>query len=96
MISARYHKSPDVVLREDDEIGALLFHLDTVEVVGLNPVGLLVWQLMDGQHTLEDVVVEVKRRFAQVPDDIGTELATFVGDLAGRSFLNGAPAGDGS
>ena len=39
-----YHCNPDVVLREEDESGALLFNPDTNQVKVVNATGLFIWK----------------------------------------------------
>ena len=51
--------NPLVVLREEFDNWAVLFNPDTADAMGINPVGVVVWKLMDGQHTLHDLVAGI-------------------------------------
>ena len=79
--------NPVVVLREEFDDWAVLFNPDTANAVGINPVGVAVWKLMDGQRTLEDLVDEIKDQFADVPDEAIEDLTDFVENLAENGFV---------
>ena len=79
--------NPVAVLREEFDDWAVLFNPDTADAVGINPVGVAVWKLMDGQHTLEGIVAEARDRFADVPDGAAGDVTAFVDDLAERGFV---------
>ena len=79
--------NPIVVLREEFDDWAVLFHPDTAEAVGTNPVGVAVWKQMDGKKSLEDIVLEIKNSFEESPDAVGTEIAAFVDKLAENGFV---------
>ena len=78
--------NPVVSLREDFDEWAVLFNPDTADVVGINPVGVAVWNLLDGEHSLEDILLEVKDRFVNVSDSAVEEIAGFVKDLVEQGF----------
>ena len=79
--------NPTVVLREEFDDWAILFNPDTADAVGTNPVGVAVWKLMDGRHSLAEIVAEIKDQFADVPAAAATEVTAFVKDLAERGFV---------
>jgi SynChlorMet cassette protein ScmD len=85
--------SPVAVLREGFGDWAVLFSLETAEVLGINPVGVLVWKLMDGRQTVEGIALEVEEHFSEVPHTIHMELTTFIDDLAERGFVEYELAG---
>ena len=76
-----------VVLREEFDDWAVLFNPDTANAVGINPVGVSVWKLMDGNRTLENLVDEIKDQFSDVPDTAVDDLTTFVENLAENGFV---------
>jgi hypothetical protein len=55
--------------------------------VGVNPVGVMVWKLMDGQHDIDGILAEIEERFADVPEAAGEEVTAFINDLAERGFV---------
>lgn len=79
--------NPVVSLREDFDEWAVLFNPDTADVVGINPVGVVVWNLMDGEHSLEDILLEVKDRFTDVSATADSEVTDFVRNLAEQGFV---------
>ena len=79
--------NPVVVLREEFDDWAVLFNPDTANAVGINPVGVAVWKLMDGKRSLKELVDEIKDRFADVPDAAIDDLTAFVNKLAESGFV---------
>jgi hypothetical protein len=68
-LNKRYLRNPDVVLREEDEDGGLLFNPDTNQVKVVNPTGLFIWQHCDGQHDFEQIVAAVVEAYEDASDD---------------------------
>lgn len=79
--------NPVVVLREEFDDWAVLFNPDTADAVGVNPVGVAVWKLMDGNYDLDEILAQVKDQFKNVPDTATEEVTAFVDDLAERGFV---------
>lgn len=88
IVSPKYFSNPDVVLREEDPDGGLLFNPDTNQVKVLNHTGLFVWKLCDGKHDLEAIVSKVQKEFESVPQDLaGDQIKTFVNELIESGFI---------
>ena len=79
--------NPIVMLREEFDDWAVLYHPDTAEVVGINPVGAAVWKRMDGKSSLEQIVAEIGTSFEDTPETAREEIARFVDRLAERGFV---------
>ena len=79
--------NPVVVLREEFDDWAVLFNPDTAGAVGINPVGVAVWKLMDGERNLKEIVVHVKDQFDDVSKTVYEELTDFVENLAESGFV---------
>ncbi len=79
--------NPVCVLREEFDDWAVLFNPDTADAVGINPVGVAVWKLMDGQRDLDEILAQVRNQFADVPEAADEEVSEFVEDLAERGFV---------
>ena len=67
-----------------EEIGkeAVLYSSNQKSIHVLNPTARLIWNLCDGEHTLEDIEMEIRRSFAvseefDVMGDIRRTLAVF-------------------
>lgn len=78
---------PVVVLREEFDDWALLFNPDTRDTVGIDPVGVQIWKLMDGTHDVSMVVAEIRERFSDVPETVADDVQAFIDDLVERGFL---------
>lgn len=78
---------PDAVLREEFDDWAVLFHPLTGEAVGVGPVGVAIWKLLDGQRTLAEVAAEIQAQCEDAPDTVLEDSVAFVGDLERRLFV---------
>jgi SynChlorMet cassette protein ScmD len=88
--------NPVVVLREEFDDWAILFHPDTADAVGTNPVGVAVWKRMDGKRTLAEIVSEIQDQFEGAPDSVFQEIDTFVAALAKGGFVGLELDGNGA
>lgn len=84
---ARIVVNPLVVLREEFDDWAILFHPETAEAVGINPVGVAIWKLLDGKRDMSKVAEEIRNRFDSVPDCVEQEVEGFVKCLIERGFV---------
>lgn len=73
--------NPTVVLREEFDDSAVLFDPDTGEGYGLNPVGIFVWKLLDGEHTVEQIKNQVSGGFRNIEEQAGEQIEGFLEDL---------------
>ena len=78
---------PEVVLREEFDDWAVLFHPDTAAAVGINPTGVAIWKLLDGTHEVEDIVQELNTQFSNVPDAAPQEIMEFIQTLTDDGFI---------
>ena len=83
--------NPDVVLREEDEDGALLFNPDTNQVKVINNTGLFIWKLCDGSCSLAELVTHLKEAFDEVPADlVEKDVQDFIADMTESGFIGKA------
>ena len=86
--SSRYMKNPDVVVREEDEDGALIFNPDTDQIRVLNPTGFFIYQLCDGSNDLNGMILAVKNTFKDVPDDqVSGQVEEYIDDMLSSGFI---------
>ena len=86
--SLRYTRNPDVVLREEDPDGALLFNPDTNQIRVLNNTGLFVWKLCDGSQDLPGFVAAMQESFDQVPEDqVTAQVTEYVDEMVAAGFI---------
>ncbi len=55
--------NPVAVLREEFDDWAVLFNPDTADAVGVNPVGVAIWKLMDGRRSVDEIAARVAEQF---------------------------------
>ena len=79
--------NPVVVLREEFDDWAVLFNPDTAAAVGINPVGVAVWKLLDGKRSLDDIVSEIGRQYDDVPGAAREDLEKFIDDLVQGGYV---------
>ena len=79
--------NPVVVLRKEFDDWAVLFNPDTAEAVGINPVGVAIWELLAEDSSMDGIVENIKKNFADVPGIAQEEIQTFINDLSERGFI---------
>ena len=79
--------NPIVVLRKEFDDWAVLFNPDTAEAVGVNPVGVAIWELLNGENSLESIADRISQDFSEVPGSAAQEIQTFIEDLTERGFV---------
>lgn len=79
--------NPVVVLREEFDDWAVLFNPDTADALGINPVGVALWRLMNGQNSVDQMVAALRSEYAGVPDSAADDVSAFVQNLTERGFV---------
>ena len=77
---------PVVVLREEFDDWAVIYNPDTAAATGINPAGVAIFKLLDGKHTLGQVVEAVRSEFSGVPENVAEEVRAFVEGLVARGY----------
>jgi hypothetical protein len=84
----RYLCNPDVVLREEDEDGGLLFNPDTSQVKVVNTTGLFIWKQFGTAAQLETVAEALLKNFEEVPiQEFRQDLNEFLEDMIQSGFI---------
>jgi SynChlorMet cassette protein ScmD len=84
--------NPSAVLREESDDWAVLFDPDSGKGFAVDPVGVFIWKRLDGHHSLEDIMVELRQKFVEVPETVQEDCMEFLDDLVKRGFAsNGFP-----
>ena len=78
--------NPYVVLREEFDDWAVLFNPDNVTGFGLNPTGVHVWKLLDGEHTLAALLEELRDHADALTEDASGHIMAFVDALVARGL----------
>jgi hypothetical protein len=85
---SRYLCNPDVVLREEDEDGGLLFNPDTNQIRVLNHTGLFIWKLCDGNHKLEGILAALRDAYNEIPEEqVDQQVKDFVDEMVANGFI---------
>lgn len=67
-----------VVFREEFDDWALLFDVDTGKGFGINPVSAFIWGCLDGQHSVKDIVLELRKEYDDLPEDVEDHTREFI------------------
>jgi len=85
---SRYLRNPDVVLREEDEDGGLLFNPDTNQIRVLNHTGLFIWKLCDGDHDLANILEALKEEYEGIPEEqVDHQVKDFMDEMVANGFI---------
>ena len=84
----RFLANPDVVLREEDPDGGLLFNPDTNDVKVINETGIVIWKNCQTARTLKEIIDELKEHFEQIPaDEVARDTREFLDQLVRSGFI---------
>jgi SynChlorMet cassette protein ScmD len=75
-----------IVFREEFDDWAVLFDPDTGDSFGMSPVSAFIWKHLDGKHTLDDILAEMRKCCKDVPDEAGEHMKTFVEELISKGY----------
>lgn len=67
--------------------GAVLLHLDTGDYHSLNSLGSLIWCLVDGGTTLEQLVAAVRAEIENPPPRLEADVRQFLAALRERGLI---------
>jgi hypothetical protein len=83
-----YICNPDVVLREEDEDGGLLFNPDTNQLKIINPTGLFIWKQFSIANNLNGVIQSIEDNFEEVPAvEVHQDVEEFLADMVQNGFI---------
>ncbi len=86
--AVQYACNPDVVLREEDEDGGLLFNPDTSQVKIVNTTGLYVWKQLASGMELTAITSGLLAAFADAPaDQAGADVREFIAAMREAGFV---------
>ncbi len=87
--------NPYVILREEFDDWAVLFDPDTGHGFGLNPTGVQVWKLLDGEHSVDALFEKIKDNACNRPGEAREHIREFIDALVaeGLSGFSGTESG---
>jgi len=65
----------------------LLVNPDTAGAMAVNHTGALVWRLVDGRRTTDEIVAAVRSRFPDAPDSVADDVLEILAKLTGEGFI---------
>lgn len=80
-------QNPQVVLREEFDNWAILFNPGTADAVGINPMGVAIWKLIDGRRGIEDIAAKIRDEFSEVPPNAVEEISVYIDQLYKKEFV---------
>ena len=78
--------NPLIVLREEFDDWAILFDPDSGKGYGINPVSVFIWKLLDGKHTVQNIMTELLENCEDAPDDAAERVQAFIDDLVEHGY----------
>ncbi len=70
---------------------AVLLSMDTKVLRGLNPVGSRIWELIDGQRSLEEITGVIVQEFEVAPGVAMQDVQAFIQSLLDRGLVTRLP-----
>jgi hypothetical protein len=70
---------------------AVILSMDTKVLRGLNPVGSRIWELIDGQRSLEEITETIVLEFDVTPADAAQDVRAFIQELLDGGLVTQVP-----
>ena len=70
---------------------AVILSLETKVLRGLNPVGSRVWELIDGQRSVEEIITAIVQEFDVTPQAAAEDVRRFVQELLDKGLVTSVP-----
>lgn len=85
----KVRKNPNVVARElAEREGGVLLHLETGAYHGMNPVALVIWELVDGERTVADLIEATRARVDNPPPQLDQDVIAFLKSAVERDLVH--------
>ena len=65
----------------------MILHLDTGAYHGVNEVGLLIWELLETEQTMQELVAAVRDRVDEPPPQLEDDVASFLAEVQERDLI---------
>ena len=81
-------RNPDVILRDEDEDGGLLFNPDTNQILVLNPTATCIWKACESSCNLASIMQAVLDEFDEVPEETAVpDINKFIDSMIKGGFI---------
>ena len=84
---AKIRRNPQVTIRELEEGEAVLLHLESGAYHGLNPVGVVIWELLENEQTVAELAEGVRSRTEDPPETLEDDINSFLESARERDLL---------
>lgn len=79
--------NPNVVFRDTTDNWALLFDPSSGQVVSINPVGVAIWALLDGSHSMDEIIRIVSNSFVGESPTLAEDIQSFITGLIEKGLI---------
>ena len=88
-VESALRKNPKVVYRDlRGAVGGVVLHLGSGQYHSLNGVAAAMWDMIDGEHSVEDIAEEIHRRYPGAPSDLLEIVRGFCEGLRDRDLIS--------
>ena len=88
-LEARPRRHPDSAFRPIADEGGLVVLPGRAEVKVLNPVGIRIFGMLDGSHSVEEIAGVIAEEYDVAEAEAQADVSAFVGELAAHGMLAG-------
>ncbi len=71
-------KNSNIIIKKEKDNWALLFNIDNGETFCINPIGVFIWNHLDGQHSVEHICEKIMNQFKNVPENAQYYIEQFI------------------
>lgn len=86
-LALRPLRHPYSSFRQIGDEGGLVVLPGKAEVKVLNPVGVKIFSLLDGKHTLQEIAASVVGEFEVTPEEAMSDVRRFLAELSENGML---------
>jgi hypothetical protein len=79
--------NPEAVQEVGTDGWTLLVNPDTAGAMAVNQTGALIWKLVNGRRTAEEIIAAVRNRFPDAPDTVAEDVRALLTKLAEEGFI---------
>ena len=74
-------------MRESEEGWTALVNLDSAAGVALNETGFLLWQKINGERTVAEIIEDIKEYFADAPPTVAEDMLAVLETLRDAGLI---------
>lgn len=90
-ITNKPQANPNVILEEEFDGWASLIDKEDGSSYGINPIGVFIWEYLDGCNTIGQIIDNVKKTCSNYPVDVEDYLINFIQDLIDKGLVVDTP-----